>query len=142
MATNGNRNGGGKGLAILEALKAAQDEMAETAIVLVGDPRAKKIVGAWMTYPAKWKANGGRIPNGEDDKWEWAWKGSHLPEEDELVKSLSEASGVPYYVAIDKWRMVKAARLVYPDGTINFFAGGILRGDVYREIPAAKGGEK
>lgn len=100
-------------------------ESPESAVWLLNDPEAKRLVGVWITFPTRWTAPKGKPPEDERLAWDWIWTGN-APDLD----GLATRADLQRYATARKFEALRASRLIYPDGTISTWASAILKADV------------
>ncbi len=99
--------------------------LAHTAVQLIGDPRAQKVLATWCTIPIGWKKPRRRIPEDFRERWDWLWLGVRFD-----PGHLSLRAGVSLIVLEGVLERLKGGRLVYPDGSISAWAQGVLDGAI------------
>ncbi len=105
-------------------------ESMSSAMLVIDDTDAKKLLAAWTTFPpVPWAQPQSEVPTDARHRWDWIWSG--VPVE---LDELARAAGVSVHVAPAKWRVLVAGRLVYPDGTISSAADAALRAHVAAHV--------
>lgn len=108
----------------LDAFKTT--EPSETLFLVSDDAQAKKLLSVW---PYLWKHAPsypkGPPPEDMNERWLWLWS---LVQPD--FEAMAERSGLPKYAVKEKFEVLKAGRLVYPDGTVSQWATRMLRTEV------------
>ena len=107
-------------------------ESPESAVWLLSDPEAKRLVGVWLTFPTRWTAPKGKPPEDERLAWDWIWNGNE-PD----LKELAARSDLAHFATARKFEALRASRLIYPDGTISAWASAILKADVVGALKRA-----
>ncbi len=99
--------------------------LAHTAVQLINDRPAQKVLAAWSVIPMKWKRPRSQLPEEMTDRWEWLWKGHRVD-----IVILAGSAGVSLIVLEGVLERLKGCRLVYPDGSISAWAQGVLDGAI------------
>jgi len=109
------------------------------ALLIAGDPMAKKLLAAWAVTPLIWIPPTSEAPADTDHNglWDWIWEDTEID-----LDLLSRRSGVPYSFMEPKLTILVASRLIFPDGTISDFAEKILASDVARELGVIRRGRR
>lgn len=118
---------------IVGVFRSEEASYMHTAVVLIGDPAAQKIVSAWTTSPVVWLMPVVAKPQGDRDIWEWAWSGVSVDWPD-----LSKRSGLPLSRLKALFETLRSNRLIYPDGTAASHAIGVLKAEVMKTIKSFK----
>lgn len=111
----------------LNYYRALEGDSPASAYLLVADAEARRIVAAWSTFPSRWTGPAGEAPADPARRWEWLWRGCRVS-----FAALAVRSGVLPSVVPGKFALVKANRLIYPNGTVNEWADRILQAEVAR----------
>jgi len=89
-------------------------------------------MAAWSTMPVPtWFPPDHAQPTDERQLWEWLWF-TVEPDFDDLATR----AGVTPITAKNKFLMLKAARLIYPDGEVNEWGLALLRSDIAKALKA------
>lgn len=105
----------------------ADPKRAVHAILLVGDLIGCRIISAWADLSLKVKRPRGRVPAGEtgDERWAWLW--SHVRIDHSAI---AVRAGCTVFDVSDRLPRLKAARMIFPDGTISGWARGVVEREV------------
>jgi hypothetical protein len=107
-------------------------EPVHAAAVVIEDVDAKRVLAAWTTMPLEpWRASRTR-PKSEVLSWRWEWIWSSVQVD---FSMLGLRAGVSPQTAQSKFELLRAARLVYPDGTISKPALLVLQAYVQQNLP-------
>ena len=115
--------------ALVAIFRSNESSYMHTAVVLIGDSAAQKIVSAWTTSPIVWKAPPTAQPTDDHELWDWAWEGVVVEWTD-----LSKRSGLPISRLTALFETLRSNRLIYPDGTAANHAIGVLKAEVMKTI--------
>ena len=104
-----------------------------TAVVLIGDAAAQKLVSAWSTSPVQWKLPESTPPEDMRELWDWVWSGVKID-----MPDLSKRTGLPVSRLQGILETLRSNRLIYPDGTAANHAIGVLKAEVMKTIKNIK----
>lgn len=100
------------------------------------DAATLRLLAAWSSTPHEWTQpkkpcpdNGSATPAA----WAWLWSGIELD-----APALADAANVSQSTARTRMKMLIAARLVFPDGTIADSAKRAMRAAVASRLPQPK----
>lgn len=116
---------------ILRLIK--EKERTELLFVIVGNANALRFCAAWAGYPVKPKWPIGEPPVGENEAYDWLWtKITNLD-----LDGLAMRANIPPADVERVFELCRAARAIFPDGTIATAVREILRRQVemYSEQP-------
>ncbi len=117
---------------LLEPFRTAEGSMAHTAVVLDEQRDLMRLCAAWTTMVVRWTYPPGAVPDSEAARWDWIWNGVDFE-----VGALAKRSGIMENKLLDRFEILRAARLVYPDGTVANVAKLIMRTAVAKSSGAA-----
>lgn len=101
---------------------------------ILHDPDSRLLLAAWASYLVPWKPPEGLAPQEQDSRvWEWLWKGCRPS-----MARLEGLSGVPKVFIARKLRILRGARLIFPDGTISAWADKILQAEITLVYPTKR----
>ncbi len=128
----------------LQVIKASL-EMQEALILVMNDVEAKKVAVAWKIYEPPFVDSEYRSRDDTRTQLARLWEGVGPID----LNRLAEIAGVPVTRATKAFARLKAARLIWPDGSMSMEVRKIIAGDVglkYRPMmpkaPAAAKTEK
>lgn len=104
-----------------------QAETVESAVLLMDDPTAKRLVAYWPNYPLAWSQPRGTPPEDPRDRWRWLWDGMPVN-----LALLAVQTGIAKNLVGNAYEIAQANRLIYPDRTISTWASKILRAEVMK----------
>ena len=84
----------------------------EGILLVRHDEEATRVLAAWLSYPAEWKRPARPRPATRARLLEWLWSGITIDWFD-----LAARSGVSPFVVNEKFFLLAANHLVFPDGT-------------------------
>lgn len=127
----------------LAYFRTAETLMAHTAVFLVGCRRSQKILAAFTTLPVSWEQpnesppldisrvkSGDALTHQEAGRlWDWLWEGVAVD-----FDLLCERTDLERAEVEQKFEVLRASRLVYPDGSAAGMATGVLRAAVGKAI--------
>jgi hypothetical protein len=90
--------------------------------LLVQDADARRVAVAWEGMPVKWRAPpwAAKSDGGNAD-WDRLWKSLDLS-----LRELGTRAGLPLAPTVRVFEMLRANRLVFPDGTLDAAAARLL----------------
>lgn len=98
---------------------------------IIDDEDAQKVIAAWDSMATRWKVPDGIPPHEERELWEWLWINMQINYDE-----LALRAGVSRLTAERRFKMLIAARLVYPNGTISSNAYKLLANIVGKALAA------
>lgn len=115
----------------LQALLAAQRKREEAGqlATVIDSPEAIRVLAAWPATRKTWKKAAGKPPANPRARWEWLWRGVKLDPD-----SLARTARLAADQALAMLRVLQAARVVYPDGTISKHAHELVAGYVDKRL--------
>lgn len=113
-------------------------ERPEQAAVLAHDRALVRLVAVWPQAEIEWTPPE-EVPDGLPAwrLWQLLWAGATID-----VAALAAQMDVEVDLVLRKLALAKAARLVYPDGTVHGGAVGILHAIIARQVPAGARGSR
>ncbi len=102
-----------------------REEAVESAVVLIDDREAQKLVAYWPRDGSTWNISPLKMPKEPNEIWRWLWNGIHVN-----MDELALCSGVPRNLILQKYSLLQANRLIYPDHTVSGWAQKILQAEV------------
>ena len=109
--------------------KRQEQNFIHTAVVLIDDRDAQKLLSSWSTMSCVWVKPKSDPPEDDNALWDWVWKGITLP-----WNSLEERTAINSARLRKIWEPLRANRLVYPDGSIPDHAAGVLKAAITKAI--------
>jgi hypothetical protein len=106
---------------LLEGFRATEEPCA--VMLVADDPLARRVLAAWVHYPAVAVVPDEDPPADERARWRWAWEPSWEALD---LEELARAVGLPAAELESKLHVMINARLMYPDGTIAKLARSVL----------------
>lgn len=107
-------------------------EQLHAAALIVEDVDAKRVLAAWTTMPIDGWRKPRKMQTGDSLAWRWEWLWSTVGIDYDM---LAMRAGVSAQTALAKFEMLRASRLVYPDGSISKPALAVLHGYVQQNMP-------
>lgn len=105
----------------LERFKAA--ESVDATVLIIDDPAAQRVIVAWQFCSVEILEMDADLKDlSEVDRWDALWKAVRFDRD-----KLAARSGLARVVADQRFEMVRAARLIYPDGTVNRLALQVIK---------------
>ena len=127
----------------LQALIAPQRKLEDAAqlATVIDSPEAIRVLAAWPATRKAWKKAAGKAPASSGPRWEWLWRGAKIDHD-----SLARTARLAADQAMAMLRVLVAARVVYPDGTISKHAAQLVGSYVEKRLaqhaPSAKSKER
>ena len=117
--------------ATLSYFKEIEKDAPESIVPLVNDLSGEMVnaLAVWKSVPIDVDIDGKCYSEKDQEKWEWLWSQATVNEE-----KFIEYSGIKYMNAKSILERIKYLRLVYPDGTINEMARGIMQGILVKSV--------
>tara|TARA_R110000824_G_scaffold344688_1_gene531306 strand:+ start:376 stop:777 length:402 start_codon:yes stop_codon:yes gene_type:complete len=117
--------------ATLSYFKEIEKDAPESIVPLVNDLSGEmaNALAVWKSVPISVDIDGECYSENDQEKWEWLWSQARVNEE-----KFIEYSGIKYMNAKSILERIKYLRLVYPDGTINEMARGIMQGILVKSV--------
>lgn len=115
-------------LAALLAHYKGADALA-SLVCIVDDVVAMRVLTLWPNVPKTWSAPEGQPPDDENARWAWLWSGCSFSAEDYALMAELGTSTLERKLA-----RIKAARLVFPDGTVDSNADAFVRTYIKKEM--------
>jgi len=117
--------------ATLSYFKEIEKDAPESIVPLVSDLSGEiaNALAVWKSVPIDVHTHGDCCAENDQEKWEWLWSQARVDEE-----KFIEYSGIKYMNAKSVLKRIKYLRLVYPDGTINEMARGIMQGILVKSV--------
>lgn len=123
----------------LAYFKQTHEKARHTGVVLVGDETAQRVLSAFSTMPVSYQPDDTHAPVLDMEQamttelerllWDWVWDQVRVD-----MAQLAERSGATLDVTSAKFEVLRAARLVFPDGTIAEVGASLLRATLAREL--------
>ena len=116
----------------LQSLLAPQRklEAVDQLATVIDSPEAIRILASWPRLRRRtWKKVGGKPPADLGMRWEWLWRGVKLDPD-----SLARAARLAPDQSMAILRVLVAARVIYPDGTISKHAADLVGSYVERRL--------
>ena len=100
----------------LQKLLAPQRKAEEAAqlATVIDSPEAIRVLAAWPAARKAWKKPGGKAPTDLAKRWSWLWRGVSIDQQ-----SLARTARLAADQSMAMLRVLVAARVVYPDGSIS-----------------------
>jgi hypothetical protein len=117
---------------LLNPFRDSPDDLGPT-IVIAGDLEAMRLLAVWPAIPLHWRVPKGPRPQDPNTAWDWLWKGIAIGAAD-----LGRRAGLHPYTAVEKFEMLKGARMIFPDGTISQAAARVLEAGVALSLPRGR----
>lgn len=115
-------------LAELVAPYKANDTVSQL-VVLAGDLHAMQLLSIWPFVAVTWAQADGRVPEDANTRWQWLWSGCGYS-----VDLIAKMVDLPIPTVERKLDKLRAARLVFPDGTTDERADAFVRNHIKREM--------
>lgn len=113
-------------------------ERQEMLFPVLGNAPALRFCAAWSGYPLDPRWPTGEAPQGENAAWDWLWSKVENLDLDELAlrAGIAPADVEPVF------ELCRAARAIFPDGTIASTIRDILRRQVEMYVEQPEGQEQ
>lgn len=125
---------------VLELLKRMDEQKQGAVAVIMDDPVALKILGAWNSIQHNFDADS-EVADGIAEKpraiWFHSWAGRFKPTKRQLIKLLGGTDMDANEEIIMAFNRLAKLGMVYPDGSLNKFAAGILKAAISKYLAPA-----
>jgi hypothetical protein len=111
----------------LEEFRSTED--LASLVLLVDDLAAMQVLAVWPYVSKHWQRPAAQDPTEKNALWGWLWSGCIF-----IEKELAEMADLSTGEAVRKLTKLKAARLVFPDGTVNAQAQALIRTHIGRSM--------
>jgi len=98
-------------------------------VALVDDLHAMQVLALWPYVDKTWKPSTDLSPSSPEEKWAWLWDGCKYNN-----AAFADMVELPITALARKMTKLKAARLVFPDGTVDERALALVRNYIKREM--------
>lgn len=108
-------------------------ETAERAALIIDDDDAQRVIVAWTSAGIRWRPPSGGAPGATDTALDWIWSGSGYD-----AYQIASIAGIDARKTILIIERLRRAMIIWPDGTANKFALGVIQERVRRALNLPK----
>ena len=105
----------------LKEFRAVEKDFSHTAVLLVDNLDAQRIIATWTTIPVNWEEPGSKPVWDSRLIWKCLWEGCEFDHVE-----LQKLAVVTPQTFARLWEPIVSSRLVYPDGSMSSIAQSII----------------